>query len=423
MRMITGRRRLRAGSPATAVAAALVAGALAPGCGAESEVYPGAGAAPIIVPEAEEVFRIGSVSGDDWAAFSRVIALGFDGEGRLHVLDGSTRSVTVVDAAGRLVRTIGRGGDGPGELRMPTGMAVLDDGRVVIADPGQRGLQVFDPNGEYLRTVPVGEGVAATGRLLPHGDDAVVYGARAMMMGGMGGGPAQPADVPVQRSRVEGGTGPEVLHRAWLPPREAPQVSSGGGMTMVRRAVRAFDPQLHLAVLPGGAVAVADTTTYRIRIIRPGQDAFGTIEGPVAPAPVTDRERERERTRRLAELEAGASQPGTMMGAGGGRAMSPSQSRAMLEAQLESMVFWPEISVIQHLAADRDGRLWVHRFGDVGEPGPIDLLRSDGTLLGVVPAGTMEIPLAFGPDGLAAWVELDELDVPFVRVARLTNLP
>jgi hypothetical protein len=30
-----------------------------------------------------------------------------------------------------------------------------------------------------------------------------------------------------------------------------------------------------------------------------------------------------------------------------------------------------------------------------------------------------EIPSAFGPDGLAAYVELDELDVPTVVVRRL----
>ena len=29
------------------------------------------------------------------------------------------------------------------------------------------------------------------------------------------------------------------------------------------------------------------------------------------------------------------------------------------------------------------------------------------------------MPDAFGPDGLAAWVELDELDVPMVVVGRL----
>jgi hypothetical protein len=30
----------------------------------------------------------------------------------------------------------------------------------------------------------------------------------------------------------------------------------------------------------------------------------------------------------------------------------------------------------------------------------------------------MAFPDAFGPDGLAAWIELDELEVPRVRVGR-----
>ncbi len=31
------------------------------------------------------------------------------------------------------------------------------------------------------------------------------------------------------------------------------------------------------------------------------------------------------------------------------------------------------------------------------------------------------MPVAFGPDGLAAWVELNELDVPAVIVRRLSE--
>ena len=51
--------------------------------------------------------------------------------------------------------------------------------------------------------------------------------------------------------------------------------------------------------------------------------------------------------------------------------------------------------------------------------GPIDLLTPDGDYIGTYAAGATEMPDAFGPDGLAAFIELDELDVTSVVVRRL----
>jgi len=381
--------------------------------------------APTMVPQADEVFRIGSVSGGSWEAFSRIIAAGFDARANLYLLDAEARTVTVVDPAGGFLRTIGRGGEGPGEFRAPMAMAVLPDGRVVVSDTGHRGFLVFGADGVFDRTVPFGDDAGMASLVLPHGDDGVVFVARSIMMGGPGGGSGRlPTDLPLRRLEVEGGDGSEVVHRAWLPQPLEPQVSGGGGGTMmVRRQIRAFEPQLHVAVLPDGSLAVADSAAYRIHIVAPGEGVDRTLERSIAPRPVTDRERERERERRIRQLADGGGPGLTMMGPGGARSVSPSEIRPILEAQLEGLVFWPEIPVIQQLAADREGRLWVRRFGDIDEPGPIEILGSDGTLRAVVPAGTMEIPAAFGPDGLAVWVERDELDVPFVRVARLTDLP
>jgi hypothetical protein len=392
---------------------------------------------PTLVPEVQEVYRVGSVDGDGWDSFSRVVSAGFDAAGGLHLLDAGSRTVTVVDRAGDFARTTGRPGDGPGEHRMPVALAVLPDGRVVVSDAGHRALQLFDADGAFVRAIPLGDGVAPPVALLPHGEDGVVYVERRLaMMGPMAGrgragpgaqeAPGDPTTAALRRVSVDG-TGPgEVVGEAWLPPREPPRVSGGvGGTTMVRRALRAFDPQIHLAVLPGGGIAVADSTTYRIRVVDPARGAIRTLEGPVAPVAVTDRERDAERARRLEELEAGGGGPAqvTMVGVAGGGQAPAQMPRSVLEAQLETLTFWPEIQVVQRLAADPAGRLWVQRFGGVGEPGPVDILAPDGATVATIPAGAFPIPVAFGPDGLAAWVERDDLDVPFVRVALLAGLP
>ena len=47
------------------------------------------------------------------------------------------------------------------------------------------------------------------------------------------------------------------------------------------------------------------------------------------------------------------------------------------------------------------------------------MLTAEGDYVGTFPAGTTALPDAFGPDGLAAFIVLDEFDVATVVVRRL----
>ena len=60
-------------------------------------------------------------------------------------------------------------------------------------------------------------------------------------------------------------------------------------------------------------------------------------------------------------------------------------------------------------------------YTDSSAYGPIDLLTADGGYLGTYPADATRMPSAFGPDGLVAFIERDELDVPTVVVRRLPS--
>ena len=51
--------------------------------------------------------------------------------------------------------------------------------------------------------------------------------------------------------------------------------------------------------------------------------------------------------------------------------------------------------------------------------GPIDVVTAEGRYVGTFPAGATKMPDAFGPGGLAAFIELDDLDVASVVVRRL----
>ena len=140
---------------------------------------------------------------------------------------------------------------------------------------------------------------------------------------------------------------------------------------------------------------------------------------PLRPVPVTDRIREAEIARQLKDLEDnddGADRVGGQMGA---------MRNAMNEFQrerIQSMEFYHEIPVVRTLRTSWEGTIWVRRRGE--EPandGPIDLLTADGGYLGTYPADATRMPSAFGPDGLVAFIERDELDVPTVVVRRLPS--
>ncbi|MCP4572786.1 MAG: hypothetical protein GY838_10580 [bacterium] len=84
-----------------------------------------------------EVWRVGGEDGDVF--FGLVPRVETDQEGNVHILDSQLCQVSVYDPRGNLLRTLFREGDGPGEVRRPRDMVVLDDGRVGLVQefPGQ----------------------------------------------------------------------------------------------------------------------------------------------------------------------------------------------------------------------------------------------------------------------------------------------
>ena len=93
----------------------------------------------------EELYRLGTMSGEDWEQFGNVAGVAFDGAGNLHVLDDQSDRVFVVGADGRLIRELGGKGGGPGEFVDAVTMTVMADGRVVVADLSAPGLPPVRP--------------------------------------------------------------------------------------------------------------------------------------------------------------------------------------------------------------------------------------------------------------------------------------
>ena len=96
------------------------------------------------------------VSGDDASrdAFNQPNSVGFGPNGDVFVSDGYVNSrVVQFTADGKLVRIFGgKKGGGPGELNTPHGVAIDTQGRVLVADSGNKRVAIFGQG----RRVPQG---------------------------------------------------------------------------------------------------------------------------------------------------------------------------------------------------------------------------------------------------------------------------
>jgi DNA-binding beta-propeller fold protein YncE len=69
----------------------------------------------------------------------------------LYITDNRGGKIEIFDLNGKHLRTIGGPGSGPGRFRKPGGLAFDKDGRLWVADGGNRRIQVFGPDGAFLR--------------------------------------------------------------------------------------------------------------------------------------------------------------------------------------------------------------------------------------------------------------------------------
>ena len=142
--------------------------------------------------------------------------LDIDDEGRIYVSDPLCHCVWIFAPTGELVNRLGGLGDEPSRFRTPAGVAVGNKGRVLVADSGNRRIQVFDPLGNWIASwgspsdslflEPTGIDVDSEGRVYI-ADRATANisiftpeGRRVFTFGGKGDGPGMfraPVDIAV----------------------------------------------------------------------------------------------------------------------------------------------------------------------------------------------------------------------------------
>ena len=362
----------------------------------------------------QELYRVGSILDGRWDTFGEIGDVAFDAAGNLHIFDTQGLRISVVDQSGALVRQFGRRGEGPGEFESDFGellrLVVLSDGRPVVYTWNRGAFAVFRPNGEFERMIRIPEGARTTFmelQALPEG--AAVLSTSPVL---------RPSTTPIADGPIPTGSGQafralerfrlngyqaavDTVARAWNPP----------------GAPIGFVPPAIAGALPDGGIAFTDSSAYAIRILTPTGDLGRVLTRPIRPDPVSERDRELFMALKL-ELERNFREDLARLG--GTYADIADEMSARNRRQAESMEFYHEIPVVRALKTSWEGNIWVQRRSAtlVGD-GAIDILTTDGRYLGTYPPSATEMPSAFGPDGLMAFVETNELDVQTVVVRRL----
>ena len=356
----------------------------------------------------EEIFRVGVLEGADWEMFAGVRSVAFDARGNLYVVDGAKAvlvepdmRVLVFDASGSFVREFGSMGEGPGEFKMPTRVAVMRDGTTFVEDLGHGAYQLFDVNGEFLRRVPMAQSNIGFHNMLPdpRGGGVFMSDEEGFTYSVGGTPPPRPTSRPVWRMDLGGDEARnDTVVEGWLAPRTEGRTDTDAPRSWDDPV---YEPPLLTAVLSDGSVVHSDSSAYELRITPPDRGQMArVVRRPLRPKPVT----------------------GAM-------------ERAYNSIVSNTAAFYPEVSILVALSATWEGRIWAQRRGEdagkprsVGDlvfpatwrsPGPIDVVTADGRYVGTFATEATALPDAFGPDGMAAFIELDELGVASVVVRRL----
>ena len=150
-------------------------------------------------------------------------------------------------------------------------------------------------------------------------------------------------------------------------------------------------------------------SAYQVKITAPGGGVARILTRPFPAVPVTDDMRAAHIERNMEDLEGMAERDASMQ-----------TMVEVMRSRFESAEFYPELPVLRSLRTTPQGTIWALRSGDdLDSNGPIDVITPEGRYLGTYPFGATDLPSAFGPDGLVAFIEKDELDVQTVVVKRL----
>lgn len=308
--------------------------------------------------------------------FGTIEGLSVDGEGRIYVADGEGPHLRVFGPAGASLLTALPEGEGPGEARSIHGVALLTGGRIAALDYLTRRVTVLDERGSLLETHRV-EG-------FPQG----IYGA-----------PDRAGFWTIETNF----RAPETF-AFWpsetLTPAQVRPNMEGTGLEASELAFRFFAA----AAGPGGRFAIGDgEVAYRIRVVGRDGERLYDAERQIPRRAKSVEQIEAERAERASAMHRLMARQG---------ADNPEGSALSADVDIDPLYRY---FLVDDLAFDEGGRLWVRRPGGDDGRTAFDLFSPTGRFLGEVEVEGRVSRFAVGGGVLVAAL-LDELDVATVRV-------
>lgn len=125
------------------------------------------------------VREIGAGESTSSPTFERIRSIAVGRDGRMYIADAGARHIKVVSAEGKLLSTIGRPGQGPGDFGI-IGPIYIDKEQLVVPDPMLRRVSTFTLDGRPIRTWSVpAVSAGEPGSMHPMRDSVVVFASAA----------------------------------------------------------------------------------------------------------------------------------------------------------------------------------------------------------------------------------------------------
>ena len=287
-----------------------------------------------------EDVRIGELEGADEYMFGQISEVVALPNGNVLAFDQQAVALREYGADGRVVRTIGRRGAGPGEYQATNGATVLADGRIALWDPRNGRIEIFGTDSAAPAQILVPSGFFSMRSLWSDGAGTLIYRANILPR------PDETDNFPgarpgVVRLAVDGTRADTVLAPVQVDRSMYLSATSPNGSSSMT-AVVPFYGAPTWTVHRGG---FAYTRDGEYRIVLDGPDGPMIIERDIEPVPVQGAERDNHRefsTANMRRVDPGWTWNGPAI---------PDYKRP-----------------VKTLFSDRDGRLWVW----VSMPGMID---------------------------------------------------
>lgn len=335
-------------------------------------------------------------------------------DGRVLVADPLAKALYVVDMDAGTRTVVGREGEGPNEYRQPDAVWPLPGDSTLLVDLGNGRLVALGPDLGFGETWPLSMGDFQPGQMpilaIPQGVDGEgnLY-ARDMGAGMRGGAFPDSTDI-LRIDRATQST--EMAGRFKI--RSMTQTTSGGTNDQeVSLAPVPLSPEDAWGVAHDGSIVFARSGDYSIERI--SMDGTST-RGPGIPLdPVRIRTPDKEEY--VAEL--GRAGGGIRVGVevvDGAMSMSFARGGGGADRGIDRYN-WPEVKppiYSGRIPVDPDGRAWVRRHVEAGDPSTYDVFDLAGERIGTVLLDHGKRIIGFGKNVLYV-VSFDEFDLNYLE--------